>query len=564
MSSLRTRQPRLLFLIGLLVLSFVLTTVLAYQAQVAARSHRDIAERTLRDYAAFSAYEYGVYVKDVLSNEVSSMLFVPADFGDNTSTRPRRMPWASDSGEAHAPCTGERVDSGYFYFRVDMATGEMPLMRGCSSEAVRNWIRDTIPSHVRAYMSKSYWDYMGRVVGRVNGEPRLAAFLVQRDESGQAVSAIGFVTPFRSFAKGVFRAVHKNYPLLPPSLVGKTPNDSLISVYVSDTAGRPLYQSAVTYSSNYMGKAKLPAAYGGMIIHTALRPELAEQRLLIGGLPRSRLPLLLSLVAVSAGLVAVSVQQLRREYELGRLRSDFISSISHELRTPLAQVRMFAETLLLGRVRNEEERHRSLEIIDQEARRLTHLVENVLQFSRSERHLTRLSPEPTEIAGQVSDAIEAFAPIAQARKVSVRAELERGIIAPVDRSALRQTLLNLLDNAVKYGPNAQALTVGMTFEHGLVRLWVDDEGPGIEIAQREKIWDPFYRLDRDANSAVAGSGIGLAVVRELVTQHGGRVWVERSKSGGARFVVELPGASRATAADLSTAAHEVSAESSLL
>ncbi|MDQ6925693.1 MAG: ATP-binding protein, partial [Candidatus Eremiobacteraeota bacterium] len=153
--------------------------------------------------------------------------------------------------------------------------------------------------------------------------------------------------------------------------------------------------------------------------------------------------------------------------------------------------------------------------------------------------------------------VEAFAPIASARRVSVRTDLVTGIVAPVDKSALRQTLLNLLDNAVKYGPASQTVTVAMAAEHGVVRISVDDEGPGIALAERERIWTPFYRLEHDANSAIAGSGIGLAVVRELVTQHGGRVWCERSKSGGARFVVELPGAGRASPATDAAAAPDV-------
>src|SRR5206468_1637555 len=112
----------------------------------------------------------------------------------------------------------------------------------------------------------------------------------------------------------------------------------------------------------------------------------------LGGLPQSRLPLLLGALGLTAGLIVTALVQLRREYELARLRTDFVSGVSHELRTPLAQIRMFSETLLLGRVRSEEEGRRSLEIIDQEARRLTHLVENLLHFSRSERQVTRLSP----------------------------------------------------------------------------------------------------------------------------------------------------------------------------
>src|SRR5256885_11553687 len=120
-------------------------------------------------------------------------------------------------------------------------------------------------------------------------------------------------------------------------------------------------------------------------------PDMAP-KLVIGGMPRSNVPMLLSLLALTAGLVVAALLQLRREYELSQLRADFVSGVSHELRTPLAQIRMFSETLLLGRVRSDEERERSLGIIDQEARRLTHLVENLLHFSRSERRLTRPSP----------------------------------------------------------------------------------------------------------------------------------------------------------------------------
>src|SRR3989475_3413353 len=141
--------------------------------------------------------------------------------------------------------------------------------------------------------------------------------------------------------------------------------------------------------------------------------------LVIGGLPRSRLPVLLGVLALTPGLIVTALVQLQREYELARLRTDFVSGVSHELRTPLAQIRMFSETLLLGRVRSDDERERSLEIIDQEARRLTHLVENLLHFSRSERRLARLSPALAPLAPLVSEAAEGFAPLAAARGVTL-------------------------------------------------------------------------------------------------------------------------------------------------
>jgi signal transduction histidine kinase len=199
---------------------------------------------------------------------------------------------------------------------------------------------------------------------------------------------------------------------------------------------------------------------------------------------------------------------------------------------------MFAETLLLGRVRSEGERTRSMEIIDQEARRLAHLVENVLHFSRAERQSLRLCPEPTSLAEHVRETTETFAPIARARRVEVRLSLDEEVVVRVDRNALRQMLLNLLDNAIKYGPPGQTVTIGVSGTAERARVWVEDEGPGIDPALRDRIFAPFYRLDRDANSAIGGSGIGLAVVRELAEMHGGRAHVE-SGARGARFVVEL-------------------------
>jgi len=110
-------------------------------------------------------------------------------------------------------------------------------------------------------------------------------------------------------------------------------------------------------------------------------------------------------------------------------------------------------------------------------------------------------------------------------------------------------LVNLLDNAVKYGPADQTITVGLDAADGRARIRVEDQGPGVPAADRERIWDRFWRLERDRGSAVAGTGIGLSVVRELVALHGGRAWAEEGRAGnGARFVVELPLAGQPQAA----------------
>jgi signal transduction histidine kinase len=151
-------------------------------------------------------------------------------------------------------------------------------------------------------------------------------------------------------------------------------------------------------------------------------------------------------------------------------------------------------------------------------------------------------PERTELASQVREIVDTFAPLARARRASVDVDVEEGVTAPVDGGALRQVLLNLLDNAVKYGPAGQTVMVGMALFGERVRLWVDDEGPGIPAGERARVFEPFRRLAGAAEASAAGCGIGLAVVLELVTLHGGRVWADAAPGGGARMVVELPGA----------------------
>jgi signal transduction histidine kinase len=108
-----------------------------------------------------------------------------------------------------------------------------------------------------------------------------------------------------------------------------------------------------------------------------------------------------------------------------------------------------------------------------------------------------------------------------------------------DPGALRQILLNLLDNAVKYGPREQTVRVRTERNNGRTRIVVDDQGPGIPVEDRERVWEGYFRLQRESRLAVAGSGIGLAVVRSLASEMGGQTWVEDADTGGARFIVEF-------------------------
>jgi signal transduction histidine kinase len=539
-----TGRPRSALTVLFLLLTLGLAAVLAYHAQDAARSHRQAAEGAIRDYTAFATWQYkrsaNEYLYEAVMAEFRPVVSLSSVSPGAFLPHPDVL-LAKRAKRNAADCGCPRVDSIQDYFQVDLRDGAVRTARGALPAALHAWIADTVAARARSIPASSDpRSCFGSLVATIQGRSTIIAYHTVRDDQKRPVAVYGFVADPSGLAANFRRAMQRT-PLLPPSLIRDSESDSLLSVAVFAGTGASVYQSPVQYPLTFAGEDTLGARFEGVRLQVALRPQAAQQ-LVIGGLPRSRLPLLLGLLALTAGLVAVALLQMRREAALARLRSNFVSGVSHELRTPLAQIRMFAETLLLGRVRSEEERQRSLEIIDQEARRLTHLVENVLHFSRTERHVNRIDPQPIELATQIREIVESFVPLARARQTSMRTEFSAGVIALADAGALRQLLLNLLDNALKYGPAGQTVTVGMALVGDRVRIRVDDQGPGIPSVDRERIWEAFRRLKRDTQSAVGGSGIGLAVVREIVLLHGGSVWVEEAPGGGARFVVELAGA----------------------
>jgi signal transduction histidine kinase len=255
-------------------------------------------------------------------------------------------------------------------------------------------------------------------------------------------------------------------------------------------------------------------------------------------LPRSRLPFLLALLTVAIALSAVAIAQMRRDAELSRLRADFVASISHELRTPLAQMRLYLETQRLGRFKTDAEREWSMGNVERETVRLQHLVERVLRFSRTGRPDYDLA-EAVDSRAEVEEIVSEFAPLASSRGCRIVLEAEDVPQVMLQPGALRHLVLNLLDNAVKYGPANQVVSVLVRRVKDTVQVEVIDQGAGISSPDRESIWRPYERGSSAAH--VAGSGIGLSIVREVARQHGGDAWIaEPASNEGAHFVISLP------------------------
>jgi signal transduction histidine kinase len=526
-----------LLLAALLVGTLVLATMLAYEAHDAARSHRAAAERTLHDYAAVAAFELVAGINESLQSSLSPAfaLITRSRASSPYDLLPAPSILAESAGSVLA-CTTQRDSAARFYFRVDFRDESLATSGATPSIAMQRWLTDTIVKHAHTVYQDD-WNYAMLIGGPAGESPSTFVYAVKFAEHG-AIAAYGVRGCGARLGPAIGNVI-AHRPLLPSSVTGGAANDSIVSITVRDARGHSLFHNDTTELTVYAADVPLEQQ-GALTAHVTIRPH-GVAILALGAVPGARVSLLVGLLTLTAAMIGVTILQLRREHELSRLRSDFISSVSHELRTPLSQILLFAETLSLGRIRSEQERHSATDVIVQEGRRLMHLVENILHFSRAERQMTRLGLEPIDLSVAVCSIVEDWRPLAAAADVRIQTEFAPHVHAVADRSALRQMLLNLLDNAVKYGPASGTVTVGTSANGTSARLWVEDQGQGIPPEERERVWSSYYRLDRDARSATAGSGIGLYVVRELARLHGGSAWVESADAGGARFVVEVPG-----------------------
>lgn len=350
----------------------------------------------------------------------------------------------------------------------------------------------------------------------------------------------GIAVPPAAIAEGIFGETFRTVRLVPRYLLAAIPsNDQYLEIDVAGRDGVVLYSSGHRFGDGPTNALGLPVVRGALTVTARLNPKLKDT-LIPGGVPGpmpvrelvlSGLALLLFLAIGALGVHAG---------ELARLRSDFASSVTHELRTPLTQIRLATETVLHGRSRSPEATARALTSVVGETRRLQQLIDNVLHFSRAERRMTRVRLEPMDVAAALDEVAALFRPLVADRGITVEVALADGPVARADRNAFRQILLNLLDNAARFGPDHAPIRMGAE-AHGLaVHCWVEDRGPGIPLPDRQRVWQPFVRLTRDHESVSTGTGLGLAVVKELVDAQGGRCWIDGVAVGGTRVTVSFP------------------------
>jgi signal transduction histidine kinase len=252
-----------------------------------------------------------------------------------------------------------------------------------------------------------------------------------------------------------------------------------------------------------------------------------------------------ALALVLLGGVLLTLRSAARSMRLSQMKSDFVSNVSHELRTPLASIRVFGELLRLGRVEGGEKTREYGEYIENESRRLTRLVNNILDFSRIESGRKEYRHESADLEEVVAETLRSFEPTL--RHEGFRVTFERPA-APlpalsVDAGAIAQSVANLIDNAVKYSNGARDIEVGLRREGRdgeWAVVWVRDHGVGIPRDEQRKIFERFHRVSTGLVHDVKGAGLGLAIVRHILEAHGGRVTVDSRPGAGSTFSLYLP------------------------
>jgi len=323
------------------------------------------------------------------------------------------------------------------------------------------------------------------------------------------------------------------------------------------------HDTAESLVGKLVSEAREAALGGRVLAKNPLPPPLQDFQLLavpVKGDPvahastrnRAAYGILLGVFYLTLGIgVGLTARALYREARLSRLKTDFVSLVSHELRTPLTSIRMFIETLALGRVKDAAQTQEVLKTLARETERLSDLIERVLDWARIESGRKTYHRQTLEAQALIDATVAAFRAQRLDANVQVSCELEPNLPAlEVDREAITGALLNLMQNAFKYSGQDKRIAVRARSEPHGVAIDVEDNGPGIAPRERKRIFERFYRVDSLLTRQTEGSGLGLSIAQRIVEAHGGKISVKSELGRGSCFTIHLPsgtGQSEATA-----------------
>jgi len=246
----------------------------------------------------------------------------------------------------------------------------------------------------------------------------------------------------------------------------------------------------------------------------------------------------LLLLAMFLGVVLI-LRDIAREKRLANLRSDFISNVTHELKTPLTSIRMYAESLMMRRVKSFSGQKKYLSVVVNESERLKRMINNILEFSKMEKARQEYHPVESNLSEILHNSILDMNYWLEKKGFNMITEIDRDIKAKVDPDKFYQVYSNLLSNAIKYSGDSKNIYVRLYRNTHSVITEVEDEGIGIEEDKQTKIFEEFYRVERHESGNITGTGLGLTVVKEIVEAHQGKIKVQSEIGKGSKFSVIL-------------------------
>jgi len=283
----------------------------------------------------------------------------------------------------------------------------------------------------------------------------------------------------------------------------------------------------------------LEGAFPGLTLAIKLRGTTLEA--LGQHFVRTSFLILGALTLLLGGGIVLTHHNVAKEMALARLKSDFVSNVSHELRTPLSLIRLYAETLEMGRLTSPEKYHEYYCIIRKESERLSALINNILDFSRIEAGRKEYDFRDTDLRELVHNTLDSYRYQIEQNGFTFEERISEDVPAMrVDREAVARSLVNLVNNALKYSQDQKYIGVNLYRENGAVKLEVIDHGIGIPQHEQPKIFEKFYRVGDPLVHNTKGSGLGLSLVRHIARAHGGEVAVSSAPGEGSKFTITLP------------------------
>ncbi len=526
-------------LILLLSGSFTLLSLLSWQAYHSVQQQRDVAQKVLLEYAQLAAEEFSRRIMPDVGYR-GYFLELNRWYQEIKLLTDKASITRMTNFECHNLTSDNLAQFHYWTYHKEIVFSNT----NCGDIELHAFIRKKISQFDILKLENA--PYAVIHTGYLNRS--LSITIAKRNKQ-----IYGFIVDPEKLRQVLVQSFEKS-PLLPKALASGKATNEMIDLSMADHLNRNIIKARNLYPSKLQAKKKLTTEYNNIFdqytIMVTINPD-AMQQLIIGGLPSNNLPIVILTLLSTLIVFIISLIQIRKEKNLNRLRENFVAEVSHELRTPLTQIRMFAEMLFLNKSRDDIETKKYIEIIHRESLRLNHLIDNILKYSQTNSTKSQeldLPLEPQNIASIIADAVSEIEPIARQKKVVIDTNLINFDI-PVEYHSIKRIMINLLDNAIKYGPDNQVIIVNTQLNSDPLnfRIQVSDQGPGIPKSELKNIWLPYYRLPIERNKAIAGTGIGLYLIKQLAEKNLAEVWVEpiysndklpKGNSTGSCFIIE--------------------------